>query len=263
MKRAVALFLNLFLCGVLLSANDYSKLDSMIDNNKHFEALNLMKEQLNMSSPEAALLWRIGWAYYERVDNSVNKAEKVTIADEALLYLKPYLDMSVGNRQDRAKIIFWYAVIYSLRGQAKGIFDSLGSLPEIVGLCKKSLDLDPQFASPYHLLGLIGEAVPIGEYSNKFIMGENYTLALKYDPDNITILVDSGRSIMKRGWDLEKKKSQNSKYGRSDGTPLNLSDREYAKELLEKAVKLYETRGKLLSVDTDRYNEAKELLKKF
>lgn len=263
MKRVTILFLYLFLCGLLLSANEYNELDSLIDNDKHIEALELMKGQLDKASPDTALLWRIGWAYYEQVDNSKDKSQKIKVADEALNFLKPYLSLTKGVRQERAKIIFWYAVIYSLRGQAKGIFDSLSSLPEIVSLCKKSIALSPQFASPYHLMGLIGEAVPIGEYSNKFIMGENFTLAIKYEPENITILVDSGRSIMKRGWDVDKKKSQNNKYKRSDGTPVNLSDKQYAKQLLEKAVRLYETRGKMLSVDIDRYKEAKELLKKF
>lgn len=262
MKRAITIFCFLLIWGMLLSADQYSELDGMIDNGKHIEALNLMKSRINEAELDTALLWRIGWAYYEQVDNSRSKSQKVTSADEALNYLKPYLNLSRGDKQERAKIIFWYAVIYSLRGQAKGIFDSLGSLPEIISLCKKSIALYPQFGSPYHLMGLIGEAVPIGEYSNKFIMGENYSLAIKYDPENITILVDSGRSIMKRDWDVNKKKSQNSKYKRTDGTPVSLSDKQYAKELLEKAVRLFETRGQMLTIDVDKYKEAKELLKK-
>lgn len=260
-KNIWTALLGLFI-GIALFSSDFVTLDTMIDDGRHKEALKILKSKVDNSNPDTGVLWRIGWAYYESVDNLDSKSTKIAESDLALNYLKPYLELNTGDKLERAKIIFWYAVIYSLRGQEKGIFESLGSLPDIIMLCRKSISLAPTFASPYHLMGMIGEAVPIGEYSDKFVMGENFSLAIKYDPDNITILVDSARSIMKRNWDKDKKSSQRKKYKRSDGTPNDMSDKQYAKVLLEEAIRLYENRGKELAVDIEKYNEAKKLIKK-
>lgn len=262
MKKLILSGLCLLLTGIFLYSSELTPIEKMIDDGRHREAVQILKGEIAKGNPELSVIWRMGWAYYEVVINSSKKSDKITEAERGMALLKPYLNITEGEKLDRAKILYWYAVLSSLKAEAKGIFESLGNLPAIFELCKRANTLAPTYPLAYHLMGMVGEAVPMGEYGDKFVMAENFSLALKYDRKNVTTMVDFARALAKRNWDVDKKASQRRKYKRSDGTPEELTDKQYAKNLLERAISIYDNGGKILELDTEKYNEGKKLLKK-
>lgn len=262
MKKMVITMCYLVLTGLVLFGSELSPIEKMIDDGRCKEAARILKGKIDGGDSDLKLIWRTGWAYYEIVINENKKSDKLAEAEKGMQLLEPFINLTRGDNLDRAKILYWYAVLSSLKAEAKGIFDSLGNLPAIFELCKRANSLAPTYPLAYHLMGMVGEAVPIGEYGDKFVMAENFSLAMKYDPKNVTTIVDFSRALMKRDWDVDKKASQKRKYKRSDGTPENLSDKEYAKALLEKAIRIYDNGGKILELDTKKYAEGKKLLKK-
>lgn len=262
MKKIVIGLLFLMLSGLMLFSSNLTPIEKMIDDGRCKEAARILKNKIDGGDSDLKLIWRSGWAYYEIVINESKKSDKIAEAEKGMQLLEPYINLKAGDRLDRAKILYWYAVLSSLKAEAKGIFDSLGNLPAIFELCKKANSLAPTYPLAYHLMGMVGEAVPIGEFGDKFVMAENFSLAMKYDPQNVTTMVDFARALIKRDWDVDKKASQKKKYKRPDGTPENLTDKQYAKALLEQAIHVYDNGGKILELDTRKYAEGKKLLKK-
>ena len=122
--------------------------------------------------------------------------------------------------------------------------------------------MDPTFAAPYLLLGRIDDAVPFFLGGDKFRMGKNLSKAIKYNPKDMSVLVESGELFLKRGWDSDKKKKMSKKFEEDDGTPQNLSDKEYAKILLDKSLELFKSISDPSVREEVKYQEALELLKK-
>ena len=78
--------------------------------------------------------------------------------------------------------------------------------------------------------------------------------ALELDCSNYTYLIDGAVAYWNRNWDAKKKNNEAQKKGKSDdGSPKDLSDKEYAKILLEKAVDLFKN-------DTNKTLKEKELI---
>ncbi|HQB62528.1 MAG TPA: hypothetical protein PK899_12825, partial [Spirochaetota bacterium] len=65
-----------------------------------------------------------------------------------------------------------------------------------------------------------------------------------------------------RNWDVKKKGAMAAKFGRTDGSPENLSDKEFAKELLQKALEVGKNKDFLSINEKEKIEEAKKNLKK-
>ncbi|MCG8569969.1 MAG: hypothetical protein MJB14_07490 [Spirochaetes bacterium] len=260
MKRLLVFILLIFTLS--LSALDFQQIDNLIENKQQAEAKQLLDNALDLNDPDPAIVWRIGWVYYEYAVKTSDKDERISQCDQGIAFLKKYYNMSNGIDSEKAKVRYWFAVLSSKRAETIGIFESLGNIPNLMKYCQEALELDPDYGEPYFLMAMIYKEVPFGQYGDKWEMGSHFSKAFQYEPETLYILVDGAYGFYKRNWDVNKKKDNNKKRKKTDGTPENLTDREYAKQVLQKAIALYESQSNHTIADQEKYQEAKSLLKK-
>ena len=85
-------------------------------------------------------------------------------------------------------------------------------------------------------------------------MAKNLLKAIELEPDNPIILVYGAIAFHERGWGNRRKKHMFKKYG-SDGTPVGLSDKEYSMKLVERATKIFESKGNLSVIEEEMYEK--------
>lgn len=255
----------LFTISFTVSALDFESTDKLHLLGRYDEEQSLLLSSYDASSPDPALLWRVGRVFFERAEriSDDDKDKKIAIYDRALTFLKPYLDISYGTKRDRALIVHWYTANYGSKASTKGTLEALSVVPDLFELTDKALAIDPAFSDPYFVKAKIDDRLPGFAGGDKFRMGENLARALLYNSTDITVHVDGAKALYKRGWSVDKKKDLAEKKGRSDGTPADKSDREYAVILLQRAIKLYTEKELPTARDKEKYAEAIKLLKKY
>jgi len=267
-KKLLPLLITL-LFSTLLYSIDFDNIDQLNHDGKYEESLKILKDSFNEKAPDSAIIWRISRELFEIADNLPNKKkdEKLSKFDEAMAITKKYIDITTGDKRDRAQIPYWYAANLGSKGEVIGIKESLNIIPELFAMADKSLEIDPSFADAYFLKAKIDSAVPgflyplMSSAGDKFRMAINLNKAIKNDPESLTILVDSASSFYKRNWDIDKKNKYAEKNNTKDGTPEDKTDREYALDLCEKAVKSYKALSDPSARDKKKYNEALKLIK--
>ncbi|MBN2545840.1 MAG: hypothetical protein JXB50_08590 [Spirochaetes bacterium] len=261
MKKVIPLFILIFIISKLYSV-DYKKIDDFYTEGKYTDGLSYSLKEFDKNKPDIALIWRISRFYLEIGDESKTKKEKIDSYTKGMDFAAPYYENNNAGVSDKAQLFFWYTANFASKSKAIGIFESISTLPELFELVEKNIKIDPAFAPPYLLKGRIDVEVPGFLGGDDFRMGESFALALKYNSNDLNVLVDAADGFVKRNWDANKKLKEKEKRQKSDGTPENLSDKEYAKQLLDKAVSLYKSLEKPTKRETVKYNEGLELLKK-
>ncbi|MBN1214910.1 MAG: hypothetical protein JXA99_05640, partial [Candidatus Lokiarchaeota archaeon] len=248
-----------------ISSMNFQKVDNLYHIGKYQEGVKILEGQFEILNPDPEIIWRITRFYFEIAEAlpEKEKQEKIKYYTKGMQVSQPFLDITEGTNLDKAQIIFWYTACYGSRAELIGIKESLDIIPELFSLADKSLALDPTFAAPYLMLGRIDDAVPFFLGGDKFRMGKNLSKAIEFNPNDMSVLVESGELFLKRGWDVGKKEKMKEKNGENDGTPQNLSDKEYAKILLDKSLELFKSINDPSVRDKIKYNQALELLKKF
>lgn len=245
-------------------SKDFKIVDDLYHNGKFPEGLIILENEFDSSYPDIESIWRISRFYYEIADSLPikNKQEKIEYYSKGMEIAAPYLDITYGEKSDQAQLIFWYTACYGSKSELIGIKESLDVIPELFMLSDKVIEFDPTFAAPYLLMSRVDDLVPSFLGGDKFRMGKNLSKAIKSNPEDISVLVESGELFFNRGWDIDKKKKIAEKNGEDDGTPKNLSDIEYAKILLDKGVELFKNADNPSIRDKNNYQLALELLKK-
>ncbi len=245
--------------------NDLLKeVDELDYNGKYNEALKLLQDNNNQTNPDLKIIWRIGRETLEIAESYSSKKNKIKLYDEGINTIKPFIDINLGDKRDRAEIIHWYAVNYASKMKVLGIFagqESLKVVPNVFKLIDKCLEIDPSYAPAYFFKGKLLEDVPSFMGGNKFEMSIYYQNTLKYAGENekLFFLIDIARSFYNRNWDIKKKKnSAKNNNIASDGTPPDLNDREYAYQLLLEAKEKYDKNKSFSKREIDK---SKELLK--
>lgn len=265
-KYYIAAILILFLYNInLIYSKDFNIVDDLYHNGRYLEGLKILENEFDSSYPDIESIWRISRFHYEIADSlpAKKKQEKIEYYSKGMEIAFPYLNSNDGEKLDRAQLIFWYTACYGSMQELVGIKESLDVIPELFKLSEKTIELDPTFVAPYLLLGSVDDAVPSLLGGDKFRMGKNLSKAIKINPEDVSVLVESGELFLNRGWDIDKKNKMSVKNGEDDGTPKNISDKDYAKILLEKALELYKKLDNPSIRDKNNYQLALELLKKF
>jgi hypothetical protein len=264
LKNKLIAFLLIVIISFSIFPTDFTNIDNLYHDGKYQEGLNILLTMHDKNKPDPAVIWRICRMYYEIADLIPNKdkQKKINKFNEALDFTRPYLDLQTGDKLDRAQIVFWYAASLGSRGETIGIKESLDTVKDLFKLADKAISIDPTFAAPYLLKGRIDDAVPSFLGGDKFRMSINLTKGIELNPKDMNLLVDSAHAFIKRDWDVEKKRKNASKMNKTDGSPQNLSDREYAKQILNMAIKVYLEIKNPSKREMNKYNEAIRLLKK-
>lgn len=255
----------LILISINLYSIDFTKPDNLHHKGNYKEELTLLKNYFATEKSDASLLWRIGRAYFEIAEQipNKNKLEKIKAFNNGMEFLKPYIDIKEGDKSDRAKLVHWYTANFASKGNTIGAIEALSIVPELRALCDKALSIDPEFSDPYFILARIDDRLPGALGGDKVRMGINLSKALKFNSEDITVLVDSASAFYNRNWTIDKKKQEYSKKELQDPNPVNISDREYALELLKKSISIYKNLQDPSFRDTIKNKEANELLNKW
>ena len=261
MTKKLLIIILIILSLSFIYSQDLKQIDDLYRDGKYQDGLNKLIGMHDKSNPNPAVIWRIARMYYEIAEELSDKKAKIDKYTDGMNSTAPYLNIKEGKKLDRAQVVFWYAVNLGARGEVIGIKESLDIVPKLFELANKAISIDPTFGAPYLLKGRIDDAVPSFLGGDKFRMGENFSRAIKMEKE-LNILVDSANGFIKRGWDVDKKKKMKEKMNRTDGTPQNLSDKEYAKQLLKSAIELYFTIDKPTKREKNKYAEAIKLYKK-
>jgi hypothetical protein len=252
MKRVLTIFGLAVFAFCAAFAQDFVTADALHDTKKLGEELALLKQSYNPSDPQAAVVYRMLRSMQQiAVDLPANKGrEKIAKLDEAIEFGKPLIDTAKGSARDRAKVIYWYSVSMSQKGNAKGVLNSLFMVPEVRALCDKAIAIDPAFGDPYYLKAILDDKVPAAAGGDKNRMAILYAKAIECDPVNVWYLVDSARAL--------KARNKNAAYNKDGtrGVPAGKADLEYAKEIAKKA---YAAFAALPNPSIDQQDKMKEL----
>lgn len=253
------LFLTSF---VVFSDNILITADDLDFNGKYEEALKLLVDNNDVSNPDLKIIWRIARETFEIADKLSSKDEKVKFFDQGIEITKPFIDIEYGDKRDRAEMIHWYAVNYASKMKVLGIFggrESMNVLPNVFKMINRCIEIDPEYASAYFFKAKLQDDAPFFLGGDKFEMAVNYQNVLKYadEKEQFFFLVDIAKSFYNRNWSIKKKEDVSNRKDnyQSDGTPEDLSDREYAYQLLIKAKELYDNSKKHSKRDIDKYVE--------
>jgi hypothetical protein len=263
-------FIILFLLIAVLSSfsDDLLKEADELDYNGNYnKALKLLADNNKESSPDIQIIWRIGRETFEIANNLSSKNDKIKFYDEGIIATKPYININMGRNRDRAEVIHWYAANYASKMKVLGIFagqESIKVVPNVFKLMDKCLEIDPSYAPAYFFKGKLLEDVPSFLGGDKFEMAIYYQDTLKYAGENekLFFLIDIAKSFYNRNWDVNKKKrtAKNKKNNSGDGTPQDLSDREFAYQLLLEAKEKYDNNKSFSKREIDKSKELIKLL---
>jgi hypothetical protein len=231
MKRTLATLTTLLFALVSAYSLDLASLDALHDQKKLDAELSALKPLYSPASPEAAVAYRLVRCMQQiAVDLPASeKKEKLARFDEAISLGKAASEKAKGSANDRAKILYWYAVSVAQKGNTQGVLNSLFLVPEVKSICDSATAIDSEFGDPYYLKAKLDDAVPEIAGGNKTRMGQLYARALELMPDNIWYLTDFAVALKKRNKDAAFNKDG------SKGVPASLADLEYAKQLAAKA----------------------------
>lgn len=249
----------------ILYSIDIEKIDKLNHDGNHNEVLSILKDAVNGTQPDPAIIWRTARAMFEIADSydKSRKNDKIALFGETMKVLEPHLDINYGDKYDRAMIVFYYASSLGSRSKEIGIMDSLGSLPEMKRLADKAIEIYPSLASAYFLKAKIEEEVPSLFGGDKFKMGVLFSQALKYGSDDLTILYDSANALYNRNWDDKRKRSLAEKSGDSIDSHITRHDRVIAREIIENGIRHYKTLENPSKRDTAQYNNMLNLQRRF
>lgn len=262
MIKKITAFISFVLLTFCINPAGFDTVDTLNHDGKHQQAFELLKNTFNKADPDPAVLWRMGREIFELAENIPNnsKAEKIAKYTEALNLLEPYLTINKGTNFDMANIVFFYSSNLGSRGKVIGIGESLGQLPELKRLADKTLELDPTFGLAYLLKAKIEDEVPFILGGDKYKMGVFYTLALKYETNNLTVIFDAGKAFYERNWNSDKKIKTSDKNTLKDPSPLNIDDRAYAKQILQRGIPVYKSIKNPSDRDNKQYAKILKLL---
>ena len=255
--KKIAILTLLVMISMLVFAADFAEIDKMFDEAKFDKAHAALMTEYNADNTQASVIWRLGRYYYEIADKLPSKKEIVAKCDEGLAFVKPYLETSVGEPADRARVIQWYDVLLSRRGQAKGVKESLDRIPDFFAFADKAIAICDTIPEPYHLKAMIDKELPVIVGGNKVRMSQNFMKAMEVSPNVIVFIVDAADGFIGRGWDAAKKVKSGDTY-----SPAGISDKEFAKQLLLNAKKIASEKAELTDMEKDKMKLADTLLKK-
>ncbi|MBR6198742.1 MAG: hypothetical protein IKQ61_00610 [Spirochaetales bacterium] len=255
--KKIAILTLLMMISTILFAADFAEIDKLFDAAQFDKAHAALMTEYNTDNTQASVIWRLGRYYYEIADKLPSKKEIVAKCDEGLAFVKPYMDTAVGEPADRARVIQWYDVLLSRRGQAKGVKESLDRIPDFFAFADKAIAICDTIPEPYHLKAMIDKELPVIVGGNKVRMSQNFMKAMEVSPNVIVFMVDAADGFIGRGWDAAKKVKSGDTY-----SPAGISDKEFAKQLLLNAKKIASEKSDLTDMEKDKMKLADTLLKK-
>jgi hypothetical protein len=268
------LFIFVFLIFYLFHLNSgtqdaVKKADELDYAGKYQEALDVLLNASKDSSTDLQIIFRIGTEAYESANLTGSKKEKLKYYDIGMGATKPFLDNPNLSKRDRVTITHWYMINYASKMKLLGIFggrESLNIVPALFKAMDNSISIDPEFSGAYFFEAKLYSEVPYFLGGDKIKMAESFLKALSYaeEREKTLMLLDAAKGFIDRNWSAERKRREFKRAGlaKGDGTPVNLSDKEYVINMLSELKTRYEKNSGHSVREEKIYNEAVQLVNK-
>ncbi len=143
-------------------------------------------------------LWRKARLYYWYGDYvAQDRNYKLQIFERGLELVERAAELDDTN----ADIFYWKASLTGMRGQTRGVLQSLFMVSPMKEALEKTIELDPDYASAYYVLGRLYREVPgwplsIGDDAKSV---EYLEKALSFEPDNLEWQLELTLSLLEKG----------------------------------------------------------------
>jgi len=241
--RTTLFLIGLLLAGVLVLSptGAASELDFLDEAWEQRADMDLVAETLEkaremdeeLGNPD--FLWRKARLYYWYGDYVAQERNyKLENFDRGLELVERAAELDDTNPD----IFYWKASLTGMRGQTRGVLQSLFMVSPMKEALEKTIELDPEYASAYYVLGILYREVPgwplsIGDDAKSV---EYLEKALSFEPDNLEWKLELALSLLEKG---ERNQARNNledilDYELEEDTPLEwVRAQEKARDLLE------------------------------
>jgi tetratricopeptide (TPR) repeat protein len=149
--------------GMAAGAQSFDEVDALFAVNKATEAqalLETMRGSSRSQAEQAQVLWRLARAQQligdERERSGASEEVLLETFDRGVNFAQEAIDLN----PDDSRAYFWKAACIGRWGQTKGILDSLFKAGDMRDLLITALEMDPEFAAAYRVMGQLHFAVP-------------------------------------------------------------------------------------------------------
>ncbi len=150
MKQLTILIL--VLCAGLFAA-DFSSLiseaDARHEASDYDAVFKILKQAEQMDAGNYDVIWRLARAHFDLSDNTTDEAE---ISENLYAGFK-YAEKALEIGDDRAESHKWYGILIGRVGEIEGTEQKIKNSYPMAEHTKKAIDLDPDDAGNYHVMG--------------------------------------------------------------------------------------------------------------
>jgi tetratricopeptide (TPR) repeat protein len=296
--RKIFVFLFMFSFLMCVAYADYAAIleraDVLDDEENHEGVKTFLLDSLKTVSigrEKAELYWRLARAYLNIGDQREDKgAEKEELLD-LFAQGEEYADKSIDADADNHLGYYWKSSNIGRAGQVRGVLNSLFSAKPMKKLLNQAINLNPEHADSYYVLGQLYEQLPgfplsFGNKDYAVSLGRKSLLLLEKelktgieDKMKYDYWTEMTKHLYARNWDSTKKLNEQKKkkakyssetdilkksfYYEAQVVLSEVSDYDEAVELLGKAIRGLESIKQRKESEERDYKEAKELLKEW
>jgi hypothetical protein len=258
----ISILILLYFFSFLLHGIGLKEIDKLHHDGKYQEAYDELIKVFDPQNPDPALIWRIGEEIFVIADQipDYSRKQKLEKYDEGVSFLDKYLSINTGSVRERAAIIHWYTSNLALKYFTIGIFESIKNLSKIKDLNDLAIKTDLSYADPYYFKANLLDILPGFMGGDEVKMCYYYSLAIRYAPYDINILIDGAKTFYKRNWQTARIKKE---YQMENLPYPVVNDREYSIVLIDNAIEVYETDNNPSAHDKIKIKEAYRLQKRW
>ncbi|MCD6578071.1 hypothetical protein J7L48_01190 [bacterium] len=155
MKKSLLLILIAFMVSIFAMDIDEVKasVENWSNNDSLIKVISYFGNQSSITDEEYGFFVK---AYYYLGHNAKKKRERMSIFTKGI----ERADKAILQNDKNTVALYYKAAILGKYGEAKGILKSLALVKPIKKLCNKIIEIDPNYAGAYHILGVMYRKLP-------------------------------------------------------------------------------------------------------
>ena len=220
-KFCVLLLVLVVATGMLFAETLIEQIDRLHDEEQHQENYALIKGAIGSAQgnvEKAELYWRLSRTVLKIGDQmEQDGADEGEILD-TFIEGEEYAEKSTDLNPDSYWGYFWQSANIGRWGETKGILNSLFKAKEMRDLLREAIDINPEHADSYKVLGIMyrkvpGRPVSFGSSDKAVSLGRKAVDAHRreietgeVDEINLSFFVELSRSIHERDWSASKRR---------------------------------------------------------
>ena len=291
-KTVIIIAIFVFFTGYIFCdiSNDLKQADKLFDTYEYTESNKLLVslvDKANGNKEKADVYWRLAritlYLGDEAEDEGKSKADILAFFEKG----DAYADKGIESDPTNHLVYYWKSSNIGRWGQVKGILNALAKAKPMRELLEKAINIDPEHADSYYVLGELYDELPgfpvsfgNSDYAvslgrKSVVLHEKDLAAGRESKIQYGFYSKLAKHLEKRGWSASKRKSKLSKmkknynkktdvleksfYYEASMTLKNMSDEEEALQIIDKVIDDLESKSNRDKQENDDLKDAKEL----